>query len=191
MSLPLTVRLDSEGRPHSKVKHLRRAIAVLVQFCHRWKDLDITLPFTTMICLDSIRYRLPLLESLRICHQHSLERWRQELNLFDYAPRLRGLYIEGRIPYRMLKIPWHQLTELDAPFHSIAECFETLQLLPNLVKCTVDKSFGPSGHISDPKSRTITIQFPHLCFFKITSPDYSGDIFSCVKLPVLHELHVA
>ena len=191
MSLPLTVRLDSEGRPHSKVKRLHRAIAVLVQFCDRWKDLDIALPFTTMSCLDSIRHRLPLLESLRICYQHSSERWHRELNLFDYAPRLRGLCIKGRIPYHMLKIPWHQLTELDAPFHSIAECFETLQLSLSLIKCTVDNSFGPSGDISDPESRTITIQFPHMRFFKITSPDYSSDIFSCVKLPILHELHVA
>ena len=43
MSSPLTVCLDSEDHPHSKMKHLCCVIAVLVQFFDCWKDLDIVL----------------------------------------------------------------------------------------------------------------------------------------------------
>jgi hypothetical protein len=183
ISSPLAIRLDYESYELSTAKHMRPVIAVLVQYCDRWKHLNICLPPSMMSYLVPIRHRLPRLESLRICEQDSSE-WRRELDLFEYAPQLRILHLPSDLSHSMLKVPWHQLTELHASFANITKCLETLQLVPNLVKCTVDcLDYSIQSH-------DIVIRFPHMRSLHVLAPSSPMEIFRHVELPILHDLYV-
>ena len=183
ISSPLAIRLDYESYGLSIAKRMRPVIAVLVQYCDRWKRLDIRLHPSMMSYLDPVRHRLPWLESLRICDQDSSE-WPQKLDLFEHAPRLRSIRLPSGLSHPMLKVPWHQLTELHASFATLTKCLETLRLAPNLVKCTMDCWDYPI------QSHDIVLRFPHMRSFHVFAPSCPMEIFRHVELPILHDIYV-
>jgi hypothetical protein len=121
LSVPLTIRLDCTGS--SKVGSIRLAILVLVQYCDRWKTLELCIPESAIPRLRSIRHRLPSLESLSIQNPKESQFWSHEFSIFEFAPRLSKLSLgPGIFHDARFKIPWHQLTELTAHIKNITEC---------------------------------------------------------------------
>ena len=188
LSAPLTIRLDCTGS--SRVGHIQLAISVLVQYCDRWKILELCIPESTVPRLKSIRYRLPSLESLSIENPKTPRLWSHELNIFEFAPRLRNLSIGHGIFHARLKIPWHQLTELTAHIKNITECLEILQLVPNLVKCTVYNA-SSTLETSILLQNTPILTLPHLHSFRISSWVRPDEVFKYIRLPIIHTLHIA
>ena len=179
---PLAIRLYSEN---TNIEKIRAVIAVLVQHCDRWRHLDLRIHPTMVPCLSSIKHRLPWLESLRI---QLPTRHFHELDIFEVAPRLRILFLGPNILHTMLKVPWHQVKDLHAHVDTVTKCLETLQLMPNLVKCTIQAS--PMSKASILLHDIPILTFPHLRFFHILQlhPD---EIFNNIKLPIIHTLHVS
>src|SRR6202044_593447 len=140
-----------------------------VQYCDRWKHVEIALPPEMIYRLYPVRHRVPWLESLRFDRQCTRGLWAKKLNVFEYAPRLRRLYISLGISYKVLKIPWTQLTELEGSFKNVTECLETLQLVPNLVTCKLhcDSWFRSADFI--PSHPIPVLKFPHLLSLHIDS----------------------
>jgi hypothetical protein len=105
ISAPLTIRLDSTGP--SREGAIQPAIAVLAQYCDRWKNLDLRIEEKMVSRLNSIRHRLPWLETLRIQNPRESQLWcqSQELNIFELAPRLHNLSLACGISYTGVKIP--------------------------------------------------------------------------------------
>jgi hypothetical protein len=183
-SSPLTIRLDSVYPQPGYIEKIQPVIAVLVQHCDQWRHLELSIHHTMVPCLSSIKQRLPWLESLQIQRPTSF----RKLDIFEVAPRLRNLSLGPLFSPTGLKVPWHQLTDLTIHISTIAECLKTLQLVPNVVTCTVYNESSISEHSILPENISI-LTFPHLRFFSILRirPD---EIFKYFQLPIIHTLHV-
>jgi F-box-like len=188
LSVPLTIHLDCTGS--SKFGPMQSAISVLVQYCDRWKILKLRIPESTIPRLQSIRHRLPSLESLSIQNPKESRFWSHEFSIFEFAPRLSKLSLGPGIFHARLKIPWHQLTELTAHIKNITECLEILQLVPNLVKCIV-YNVSSTSEASIPLQNTPTLTFPRLRSFSVLHSVSPDEIFKHLQLPIIHALHVA
>lgn len=187
ISSPLSITLDGEYHDLPVVKRMWPGISRLIQYCDRWKYLEIRLPPPIIQRLHSIKYRLPWLESLRIRTQISSYPWSEKLDIFEYAPRLHILYLDHGVPHSVFKIPWNQLTELHARFEDVDGCLSALQLTPNLMKCVIYcKSWGTASALSH---HVPVVQLPYLLFFFV-SVVQSDMLFSHVQLPNLYDLHV-
>jgi hypothetical protein len=184
-SAPLTICLTSVHPQFGGMGKIQPVITVLAQHCDRWRHLNLRLHDSMLPCLSSIKHCLPWLESIRI------ERPTQprELDVFEVAPSLHT-FISGPDVYLTtgLKVPWHQLTDLNTHIHTITKCLNILQLVPNLVKCTLYNRSSLS-ETSAPLQNIPILTFPHLRCFSILQihPD---DIFKHLRLPVIHTLHV-
>ena len=190
ISSPLKIRFDADYHPKSAARRMWPTIAELVQYCDRWKDIEIALPASMVYRFYPVTHRLPWLESLRFDRRSTREPWPRELNIFEYAPRLRRLYISLGISHKTLKLPWAQLTELEAFFDNITICLETLQLVPNIVKCTLhcDSWFEEDDYIV---SHYIpNLQFPHLLFLHLYIVGNPTELFNCLQIPKLHSIRV-
>jgi hypothetical protein len=188
ISVPLTIRLDSDNLTSRETEQMRPVLAELVQSCDRWKHLDLRLHHSLMLCLDPIKHCLPWLESLRLVKPGSSGSWNSEFNIFEHASRLRNLSLGPGVSHSNVKIPWHHLTELNAHVRTITGCLETLQLVPNLVKCTV---YAPPSSRTSVLTQNIPIlTFPHLRFFCVLGLVHPTELFNHLDLPILHTLHV-
>jgi F-box-like len=184
-SAPLTICLTSVNPQTGRVRKIQPVIAVLVQHCDQWRHLDLRLHNSMLPCLSSIKHCLPWLESIRI----EKPTQPRELDVFEVAPCLHT-FISGP-DVRLttgLKVPWHQLTDLNTHIHTITECLNILQLVPNLVKCTLYNQSSLS-ETSTPLQNISILTFPHLRCFSILQihPD---NIFKHLWLLVIHTLHV-
>ena len=190
ISAPLTIHLDSTGP--SREGPIQPAIAVLAQYCDRWKDLDIRIEETMVSRLNSIRHRLPWLETLRIQNPRESRLWcqSQELNIFELAPRLHNVSLARGISHTSVKIPWNQLTELNVHAANFNECLETLQLVPNLVKCTV-YALSRFQTASLPSQNSPVLTFSYLRSFSIFCLGPPEGIFRHLKLPIIYAFHIA
>jgi len=193
LSAPLTIHLDCTGS--SKVGPIQPAISVLVQYCDRWKILELRIPESTIPRLRSIRHRLPSLESLSMQNPKESRFWSHEFNIhefniFELAPRLSKLSLGPGIFHARLKIPWHQLMELTAHIKNLTECLEILQLVPNLVKCIVYNALS-TLETSIPLQNTPILTFPRLRSFSVLHSVRPDEIFKHLQLPIIHALHVA
>ncbi|KIM77200.1 hypothetical protein PILCRDRAFT_825552 [Piloderma croceum F 1598] len=172
LSAPLTIRLDYTGS--SKVGPIRPAISALVQYCDRWKILELCIPESAISRLRSIRHRLPSLESLSIQNPKAS----------------RKLSLGPGIFHARFKIPWHQLTELTAHIKNMTECLEILQLVPNLDKCIVYNASSTS-EASIPLQNTPILTFPRLRYFSVLHSIRPDEILKHLRLPIIHALHIA
>ena len=193
LSVPLTIHLDCTGS--SKFGPMQPAISVLVQYCDRWKILELRIPESTIPRLQSIRHRLPSLESLSIQNPKELRFWSCEFNIhefsiFEFAPRLNKLFLGPGIFHVKLKIPWHQLIELTAHIKNVTECLEILQLVPNLVKCIIYNASSTS-EASIPLQNIPILTFPRLRSFSLLHAVRPDEIFKYLQLPIIHALHIA
>lgn len=194
-SSSLFLRLDAEDCGDVLAKRMWPAIAMMIRYCDRWKRVELALPPPIMYRFSSVRFRLAQLESLSIQDQHSRHTLRPLFNCFDHAPLLHNLRFESALSYSALQlnIPWHQLTTFDAPFHTIVECLETLQLMPNLVICRVvcDRIYDV---ILRPPTTLPNVKLPNLISMRISIAGPSAhlaDIFGHLDLCALNDLHIA
>jgi len=184
-SAPLTICLNSVHPQTGRVGKIQPVIAVLAQHCDRWRHLELCLDDSMLPCFSSIKHRLPWLESIRIERPTGLH----ELDVFEVAPRLRSFFSGPYVYLTRLKFPWHQLTDLNAHMHTIIECLNALQLVPNLVKCTLYSQLSLSEASTPPQNIPI-LTFPHLRFFSI-SQIHPDEIFKHLRLPIIHTLRVS
>jgi hypothetical protein len=189
-SAPLSILLDAEYYQHPSTKKMWPAISQLVQYCDRWKHIEISLPSPMLLRLYPVRHRLPWLESLRISRQDLRHHFPLALDIFDFAPRLQILRIDSHISLERLKVPWNQLTELDAHYTSVTACLSTLQLVPNLVKCRMhcDSWVNPTDSIlSHPMP---ILRFQHLQSLCIDMVGNPVDLVDHLELTVLRDVHI-
>jgi hypothetical protein len=187
-SVPLSILLDAEYHPSAK--KMWPVISQLVKYCDRWKHVEINLPSPMLLRLYSVRHRLPWLESLHISKQDIRFHLPLALDIFDFAPRLRILRIDSRILLGKLKVPWNQLTELDAHYTSVTACLSILQLVPNLIKCKMhcDSWVNPTDSIlSHPMP---ILRFQHLQSLCIDTIGNPGVLVDHLELTVLRDVHI-
>ena len=183
ITAPLTIRLYPIHPRTGTIGRIQPVITVLARHCARWRHLGLRIPGTMVPCLSSIKNSLPWLESLQIWAPEELHK----LDVFEVAPRLRSLGLGPGVSPTGLKVPWHQLTDLNTHVYSITECLKTLQLVPEVVRCTVHN--GSSIEASIPIENVPVLSLPHLRFFSILRihPD---EIFKHLHLPIIHTLRV-
>ena len=190
MSVPSTIHLDSTV--FSRTRHIRPALAALVQYCDRWKDLSLCIEERMVSRLYSIKHRLPWLESLQIQNAKESQSWRlsQELDIFELAPRLRNLSLGHGICHAKLKIPWRQLTELTVHLNNITEGLDILRLVPNLVKCILYNAPSMSEASEPILPPQTLLEFPRLRSFSVLRSVRPNEIFKHLELPIIRALHI-
>jgi hypothetical protein len=190
ISAPLSIRLDAQYNILSSARRMWSTIALLIQYCDRWSHIELGLPSSMIRRLSSVRHRLLWLESLRIENQNQ-KSWPKELDIFEYAPRLRALQLESGVPRDAFKVPWSQLRELDVHYENVTECLETLQLAPNLDRCIIGCRESWFHTIDFNLSRPFPIlRFPNLLILGIGDVEDPADLIDHLDLPILRDLDV-
>ena len=165
-------------------------VVELVKYCDRWKHVELALPASMIFRLSSIRHRLPWLESLHFNTQGT-SGWplAHRLSFFQYAPRLCRLSLPRGMPLPGLEMPWVQLTEFEGFFENIAR-LQTLQLVLNLVKCTLHCDAWNSQFHSSVAHHVPKVHFPKLLFLRLNITGIPTDLFNHLEVPILHAIHI-
>jgi hypothetical protein len=81
--LPLSFTLDVDGR-----ENVLPILAFLLQYCHRWQHIKLSVPSDTLRCLEAAKGHLQHLETLLIDGMYGVTHYSVE-HIFELAPRLR------------------------------------------------------------------------------------------------------
>jgi hypothetical protein len=186
LNAPLTIHLGYAGFP--TIGPIKAAISVLVQYCDRWKALELRIPQSMMPRLQSIRNRLPSLESLSIQNVKDSRSWSHEFSIFEFAPRLRRLSLGCGIFHARLTMA--STDGVDCPHKKHYRMPRDSPTRTKPVRCTV---YNASSILaaSIPLQNTPIITFPQLCSFRILHSVHPNEIFKHLQLPIIHALHVA
>ncbi|KAJ3873428.1 hypothetical protein F5051DRAFT_419249 [Lentinula edodes] len=161
--LPLNVRIqwpDIEGATN----HILDAVEHILKTSHRWKSAVLNLHYALYYKLSSvIDGRFPQLESLMLKCNLPPKISRNSLPLievFQVAPKLRQVSIEG-MPYatKNVKLPWNQLTHLNAYHDHPNPNYHCLRLSSNLVECHIG---AHCDLLQSPRGPYSSISLPHL-----------------------------
>jgi len=141
------------------------------------------MPWLVISALATARNNLPCLETL------SLDTWEQlgAVNIFEFAPKLRALYLGPQIQPLDVHVPWSQLTHLRANTN-VDKWHAVLTLVPNIVTLDVQLSTG-WGDVTP----THTLPYPIIQLSQLTkltlSPSSNlGQFFNYLSLPMLRDL---
>ncbi|KAE9407293.1 hypothetical protein BT96DRAFT_153091 [Gymnopus androsaceus JB14] len=162
-SLPLNVQIrwrDIEDASEDAYK----AMTLLLSTCHRWKKAVLDIHSVLFYEISPIIMgRLLELEALKLNlnpPEKSFRDGQPIIDAFQFAPKLRDVCIEG-MPYatRNMRLPWSQLTHLNAYHDHPNPNYHCLRLSPNLVECYL----GSHGHLlQSPNGPYRVIELPRL-----------------------------
>ncbi|KAJ3859513.1 hypothetical protein EV359DRAFT_86319 [Lentinula novae-zelandiae] len=161
--LPLNVRIqwpDIEGATN----HILDAVEHILKTSLRWKSAVLDLHYAVYHKLSSvIDGRFPQLESLMLKCNLPPKISRNSLPLieaFQVAPKLRQVSIEG-MPYatKNVKLPWNQLTHLNAYHEHPNPNYHCLRLSSNLVECHIG---AHCDLLQSPRGPYSSVSLPHL-----------------------------
>ncbi|KAF7984408.1 hypothetical protein HWV62_14454 [Athelia sp. TMB] len=181
-SSPLSIRMDV-ARDSSKCA-LWPAVAQVVQYCDRWRELDIEAPTSILCRMTPVRHRLCLLEKLTIDIIHDCE---EHIKNFDYAPRLRWVKIKAAVHPLMLLLPWGQLDNLEIVVYRLAPLLAILELSSNIKHLALENS--PKYLDAFPCTRQ-TVTLRHVASLRICILQDSMSLFTKIRCPNLTSLKI-
>jgi hypothetical protein len=126
-SLSLSLRERSPKSPLSP-QFLQAALL----HCHRWEYVEIWVDCKHLYLTQG---EMPLLRDLNFGPIKFRRDFQPHALLFDDAPQLKRITLPLRFSLNSIRLPWAQLTHLDAQFHFDNECLEIMNMAPHLVDC--------------------------------------------------------
>ncbi|KAJ7209346.1 hypothetical protein B0H12DRAFT_1158026 [Mycena haematopus] len=166
---------------------LTQFIETIVAHCDRWEHLDVLVPFDYLHLLQG---EMPLLRDLTIGPidlRHDID---FTLPLFERAPQLRNVVLTSCFLNSTIRLPWAQLTHLDAYCLYEHECTDILRDAPLLVACTLSVCCSDEDIVIGPAVPVHT----HLCRVTLLAEDPDVRLWivlDCLTLPALRRLQVA
>jgi hypothetical protein len=163
----------------------RPAIDLLLPTCERWQHLDMVLPISALVHFDTIKGRLPQLQSLSL-RQLPLEEpfYSRTRDVFEVAPQLHSLCID-HTSARLLSFPWHQLTTLCLRSFLFDECRGVLPKCPNLKRCEIHFDFNPYTFIC-----RMSTPFTHMKSLQLKSSSILSGPLNFFVLPALCDFQI-
>ncbi|KAF7334556.1 hypothetical protein MVEN_02285500 [Mycena venus] len=164
-------------------------IETAVAHCTRWAHLDLLIPFDSLHLLQD--HPMPLLRDLTIGPTDLRHDVDFTLPLFiDNAPQLRHVVLTSCFLNATIRLPWAQLTHLDAHCLYEHECTDILRAAPVLVLCTLsvccsddDVVVGPAVPVHEHLRKvTLLAEDPDVRLWLV---------LDCLTLPALRKLQVA
>ena len=86
-------------------------------------------------------------------------------------------------------MPWVQLTEFKGFFENVTR-LQTLQLVPNLVKCTLHCDAWNSQFHSSVALHVPKVHFSKLLFLRLNIAGIPTDLFNHLEVPILCAIHI-
>lgn len=162
---------------------VRPLMDVFVSCCHRWKKIRLHLGSSMMQCLSAVRGHLLSLEWLSTRTPYRLP----VLNLFEFAPQLRHLHINGINPVSLIRVPWSQLQTCKVGgLRSAQHCLDILSMMPNVestfIDIDIDLDDQLTSHNYGPGSLELTKLRSMECLAR------SEGLVAALHLPMLEEL---
>ena len=178
---------------------------LVLSFSRRWKQLDLTLPFSIYQKLDSYMSRdtLPILQTFRaVAHWQSVMETESVPELirppitFMGAPNLQQLYLHSReLSDETARFPstiWNRLTDLCfiSPISEV-NFYNLIKHCHNLITCEVEIE-DPLNNEQEPFQPRIHVAFPvKMLKVKLQAhyADPPTDIFESIYFPSLESMH--
>ncbi|KAJ7597760.1 hypothetical protein C8J56DRAFT_920886 [Mycena floridula] len=201
-STPLSISLASSAQISTSSQHaIELILDLLVQSSARWRILDIRLPSTSLVALESVcRNQVPLLERLRIMSADSDPPNLAPVPFLDllHAPKLVH-YAGWMVSSQETCV---QITDLDLTGfpgrHGLGipaeAALRTLRLCPNLADCRLhichDNGFTPYEHLPARDALRNPVQLPRLRSLSLEEHQTlsTEDFLSWMVLPALENL---
>jgi hypothetical protein len=178
--LPLSFTF--EGR-----ENVQPILAFLLQYCNRWQNINLRVPFETLRCLEAAKGHLQILKTMRIDAEHG-DTFFSVGHIFELAPRLWKLSLNRRLVWNVLSGSWPQLVELDTGYasYTVSNCLALLQSVRNLQKLRI---YVGDGVVEGHRRFVISHPLVSLCVLG-TGPGAYGMLFDRITLPSLCDLSV-
>jgi hypothetical protein len=103
-----------------------------VLHCHRWEYVEIWVGCKHLYLIQG---EMPLLRDLNFGPIKFRRDFQPHTLLFDRAPQLKRVTLPLGFPLDSIRLPWAQLTHLDAQLHYAHECLEIMNMASHLVDC--------------------------------------------------------
>jgi hypothetical protein len=178
-SCPLSIRVEVSSWDFD-ASTIQLIIDTLLPYCNRWQYVEMSdMPWLVISALATARNNLPCLETL------SLDTWEQldVVNIFEFAPKLRALYLGQRIQPLDVHVPWSQLTHLRAKT-SVDKWHAVLMLVPNIITLDVQLVRDDVNHSS---VLYPIIQLSQLTKLELLSSSDFGPFLDYLSLPILRD----
>ncbi|KAJ7479742.1 hypothetical protein FB451DRAFT_164345 [Mycena latifolia] len=180
---PLAIKLTGHPTYLLSSQYLQSAVV----HCKRWERIELLMPLAE---LHLIQGEMPLLRDLTF-GPTELSRDFPLISLFDHAPQLKRVRLTECFMPSAIRLPWAQLTHLEADCLYKYECMDILSHATSLVDCIVTVA-SSSETIEHPTALTLT----HLRHLALLANDadtdiYLTDILDNLTLPALHTLRIS
>ncbi|KAF8175460.1 hypothetical protein K438DRAFT_2022889 [Mycena galopus ATCC 62051] len=166
---------------------VEQLIEAAIAHCNRWERLDVLIPFDH---LHLLKGEMPLLHDLAIGPidlRHDID---FTLPLFESAPQLRHAVLSSCFLNSTIRLPWAQLTHLEAKCLYEHECTDILRDAPSLVTCTLSVCCSDEDIVIGP---TVPVHM-HLSKVVLLAEDPDVRLWivlDCLTMPALRRLQVA
>ncbi|KAJ7901041.1 hypothetical protein B0H14DRAFT_2670504 [Mycena olivaceomarginata] len=165
-------------------------IETAVAHCNRWEHLDMLIPFDH---LHLVRGEMSLLRDLTIGPTDLRSDAPSTLSLFEAAPQLRNVVLTSCFLTSTIRLPWAQLTHLEAHCLYEHECIEILRDAPFLVACTLSLCCSDEELDVDEWPDVPVHMHLRTLILRANAPDEDARmwlVLDCLTLPVLRTLEV-
>ncbi|KAJ7700909.1 hypothetical protein B0H16DRAFT_1902879 [Mycena metata] len=180
VSMSLSFKHGALGSNY-RTKIVRPLEKLLARYALQWISIDLPLP---MLALTTLRYPeegFPSLQKLILARAVN-DVTNGRVDTFSTSKELRDVCIVGGT-IKNLVLPWEQLTTLNLRYASVAECVQTLALVPNLVQFTANVASSGSPIHAPPLA--------HLASLILRgSPPLSSYLLDFLTLPALRRLEL-
>ncbi|KAJ7479746.1 hypothetical protein FB451DRAFT_1171846 [Mycena latifolia] len=179
---PLAISITGGTAASLSSQYLQSAVV----HCKQWDRVEIVVPLAE---LHLIQGEMPLLRDLTF-GPTELARTFPLISLFDHAPQLKRVHLTECFMPSAVRLPWAQLTHLEADCLYEYECMDILSQATNLVHCTI--TISCSEIIDGPTA----LPLPHLRHLALLGSDADTDFFVMdildkLTLPALRTLHIS
>ncbi|KAJ7149163.1 hypothetical protein C8R43DRAFT_1007390 [Mycena crocata] len=168
----------------------RELLDLAVKHCERWEEVEIVMYSHHLHHLPQILGDTPLLRRLKFGPSNLPMDDGPELILFDRAPRLRDVVLTDCFLSSVMRLPWAQLTHLEALCLYEHECTEILSETTRLVYCTITvcSSTQPYLRLAEPAALP---DLRTLVLFVTDSDDVElSKVLDNIAVPALRKLRV-
>ncbi|KAJ7149154.1 hypothetical protein C8R43DRAFT_888153, partial [Mycena crocata] len=168
----------------------RELLDLAVKHCERWEEVEIVMYSHHLHHLPQILGDTPLLRRLKFGPSNLPMDDGPELILFDRAPRLRDVVLTDCFLSSVMRLPWAQLTHLEALCLYEHECTEILSETTCLVHCTITvcSSTRPYVRLAEPAALP---DLRTLVLFVTDSDDVElSKVLDNIAVPALRKLRV-
>lgn len=185
---PLTIQMTGTHPGYREDKQ-GYALAVLARHSHRWASLCLDLLPTTLLELNCIKNKLPILETLNVETDNLADLDLDVIsNIFKDAPMLHTLITDGCLDGPGLDLSWTQMRNLEMNSSATQSFIHVMAQCTSLEEATVNHAMGSDVHAVTGSELASLTMMPN-----VDDPRRGlaalGSIISALTLPSLKSLH--